>query len=63
MFSIHDDSRDKEFELEISWICKESGGKHQHVPAELVLEAERAAKVVHALMCRSTPFTFIFDAH
>lgn len=45
MFSIHDDARDKDFELEVSWICKESGGKHKHVPREIVLEAEQAAKV------------------
>jgi 20S proteasome subunit alpha 7 len=34
----------KPFELEMSWVCEESGRKHARVPAELLAEAEAAAK-------------------
>jgi len=40
----HDDVKDKAFELEMSWVCEESGKMHRMVPAELVAEAETAAK-------------------
>ncbi|KAH8556103.1 nucleophile aminohydrolase [Umbelopsis sp. PMI_123] len=40
----HDEAKDKEFELEITWICDESKGKHQTVPKDIVEEAERLAK-------------------
>lgn len=36
IYKCHDDNKDKDFELELSWICPESGGKHQSVPAEIV---------------------------
>lgn len=49
MFFIHDDARDKEFELEISWICKESSFKHEIVPRELLDQVTSAAKVVIVL--------------
>ncbi|KAK4688324.1 20S proteasome subunit alpha 7, partial [Tremellales sp. Uapishka_1] len=41
---VHDDNKDKDFELELTWVCEESGGKHALVPADLVAEAEVAAK-------------------
>lgn len=44
IYTVHDDAKDKDFELELSWICEESGGKHQFVPKELQEEAEAAAK-------------------
>ena len=44
IYAIHDDVKDKEFELELSWVCQESGGKHQYVPTELAKEAERLAQ-------------------
>ncbi|KAI8997244.1 nucleophile aminohydrolase [Pilobolus umbonatus] len=40
----HDDAKDKDFELEVSWICAESKYKHQFVPKDLKTEAERLAK-------------------
>ncbi|OZJ02337.1 hypothetical protein BZG36_04592 [Bifiguratus adelaidae] len=40
----HDDSKDKDFELEISWISEDTKGRHQFVPKEIVEEAERLAK-------------------
>jgi len=41
---VHDDNKDKEFELEMTWICKESGGKHVAVPKDLLAEAETKAR-------------------
>ena len=43
----HDDNKDKNFELEMTWISSLSGptkGRHQPVPKELLDEAERLAK-------------------
>ena len=43
----HEDSKDKEFELEMTWISGLDGptkGRHEHVPQELLEEAEKAAK-------------------
>eukprot|EP00301_Raphidiophrys_heterophryoidea_P026797 c932_g1_i1.p1 GENE.c932_g1_i1~~c932_g1_i1.p1 ORF type:complete len:272 (-),score=78.49 c932_g1_i1:669-1427(-) len=42
--STHDENKDKPFELEMSWICDESGCKHQLVPDDLVAEAEAQAR-------------------
>lgn len=36
IYKCHDDNKDKDFEMELSWICPESGGKHQTVPADIV---------------------------
>ena len=47
IYVAHDDSKDKEFELEMSWISSEDGptkGRHVAVPKELREEAEKAAK-------------------
>ncbi|TDL29695.1 20S proteasome subunit [Rickenella mellea] len=44
IYLVHDDAKDKEFELEISWIGAESSGLHEPVPADLFAEAERKAK-------------------
>ncbi|KAJ3300619.1 hypothetical protein HK104_009276 [Borealophlyctis nickersoniae] len=44
IYVVHDDVKDKEFELEISWVCEESKGRHEFVPKDLVAEAERLAK-------------------
>lgn len=43
----HEDSKDKQFELEMTWISSTSGptkGRHQPVPKALLEEAERLAK-------------------
>lgn len=37
---MHDDNKDKDFELEMTWVCAESGGKHKAVPQELLAEAD-----------------------
>ena len=47
IYVAHDDNKDKEFELEMSWISGADGptkGKHEDVPKALREEAERLAK-------------------
>lgn len=45
--TVHDEAKDKDFELELSWISTtETGGRHLSVPKELIAEAERKAKCV-----------------
>lgn len=44
---VHDEDG-KPFELEISWICDESGRTHQRVPEPLLSEAIAAAKAALA---------------
>lgn len=44
IYLVHDDAKDKEFELEMSWIGDETGGQHLAVPDDLKEEAERKAK-------------------
>lgn len=41
---VHDDNKDKDFELEMTWVCAESKNKHAPVPADLMAEAEAKAK-------------------
>ncbi|KAF8062974.1 PAG1 [Scenedesmus sp. PABB004] len=43
LHKVHEEDS-KPFELEMSWICEESGRKHARVPADVVAEAEAAAK-------------------
>lgn len=43
----HEDSKDKEFELEMTWISNRDGptkGRHEQVPKDILEEAEKAAK-------------------
>jgi 20S proteasome subunit alpha 7 len=42
LHQVHDE--EKEFELELGWVCEESGRQFQRVPTELADEANRAAK-------------------
>ena len=44
---VHDEDG-KPFDIEISWVCEESGREHQRVPEELMTEATRAAKAALA---------------
>jgi 20S proteasome subunit alpha 7 len=41
---VHDDNKDRDFELEMTWVCEESKMKHALVPADLMAEAEAKAK-------------------
>jgi 20S proteasome subunit alpha 7 len=45
IYTVHDSVKDKEFELELSWVCEESKNLHSFVPKELADEVERLAKV------------------
>lgn len=43
----HEDSKDKEFELEMTWISSLDGptkGRHEEVPKDILEEAEKAAE-------------------
>lgn len=44
IYAVHDEVKDKMFELEMSWICPASGGKHAPVPKDILKKAEEAAK-------------------
>ena len=47
IYVAHEDSKDKDFELEMSWISSTEGptnGRHQEVPKNILEEAEKAAK-------------------
>ncbi|KAF8914079.1 20S proteasome subunit [Gymnopilus junonius] len=44
IYLVHDDAKEKEFELEMSWIGPESNYLHVHVPKGLADEAEAKAK-------------------
>jgi 20S proteasome subunit alpha 7 len=47
IYVAHDDNKDKEFELELTWISNVDGptkGRHEEVPKEIREEAERLAK-------------------
>lgn len=41
----HEDNKDKDYELEISWVSKEfTEGKHELIPDELLVEAKKLAE-------------------
>ncbi|GJJ07283.1 hypothetical protein Clacol_001483 [Clathrus columnatus] len=44
IYLVHEDVKDKEFELEMSWIGPETQGRHLSVPKELKDEAEKKAR-------------------
>lgn len=44
IYLVHDELKDKQFELELSWVSKDTNGRHQLVPRELASEAENLAK-------------------
>ena len=44
IYKAHDDAKDKDFELELSWIGPQTQGRHASVPADLREEAIRKAK-------------------
>ena len=47
IYVAHEDSKDKEFELEMTWISAHDGptkGRHMPVPQDLLEEADKAAK-------------------
>lgn len=44
--TVHDEAKDKAFELELSWISPASGWKHAPVPKAVADEAEAKAKKI-----------------
>jgi len=44
IYNVHDEVKDKAFELELSWVGENTGGKHVLVPPEVFVEAEKFAK-------------------
>lgn len=44
IYLVHDDAKEKEFELEMTWIGDETNGVHLPVPKDLLEEAEQKAK-------------------
>jgi len=44
IYKFHDDIKEKDFELELSWICDESGKQHQQVPLNIFEEAVNIAQ-------------------
>mmetsp|Transcript_12470 Transcript_12470/g.23439 ORF Transcript_12470/g.23439 Transcript_12470/m.23439 type:complete len:271 (-) Transcript_12470:143-955(-) len=41
---LHDDAKDKPFELEMSWLCEASGWEHKGVPRDVIKESVEWAK-------------------
>lgn len=50
VYVIHDDVKDKPFELELSWVSAETHGRHELVPAELLSEAKAHAQAAKDAM-------------
>merc|ERR1711953_202973 len=44
IYQVHDEVKDKMFELELSWVTKDTKGKHERVPQKIHDEAETFAK-------------------
>lgn len=41
---VHDEVKDKAFELELSWVGEHTNGRHERVPDSVFAEAEAHAK-------------------
>ncbi len=48
IYGIHDDVKDKPFELEVSWVCDASKRKHVLVPSEILEKAKAAGEKITA---------------
>lgn len=44
IYRVHDEVKDKDFELELSWVCDASQQQHQLVPADVFEDASRQAR-------------------
>jgi 20S proteasome subunit alpha 7 len=44
IYLVHDDAKEKDFELEMTWVGAETNGIHLPVPKDLFDEAEQKAK-------------------
>ena len=43
MTKTHDEGVEKKWEYEMSWVCERSEHRHQSVPRELIVKAEKDA--------------------
>lgn len=48
IYKLHDESKDKDFTLEMTWACDESKRRHQLIPQDLLEEAVKSAKDLKA---------------
>jgi len=48
IYIVHDEVKDKSFELELSWIGENTQGRHERVPKDVFVEAETFAKAALA---------------
>lgn len=44
IYEVHDEVKDKDFELEMSWLCEETNWEHRKVPKDLAAAAEKQAQ-------------------
>ena len=44
IIALHDEAKDKPFELEMSWLCEETAWEHKGVPRNVIKEAVEWAK-------------------
>jgi len=44
IYLVHDELKDKQFELEMSWVGAHTNGRHERVPTDLKTEAETKAR-------------------
>ncbi|CAD5210702.1 unnamed protein product [Bursaphelenchus okinawaensis] len=44
LLTVRDESKDKNLRIEMGWVGKHNNGKHEQIPEQVVLEAERWAK-------------------
>lgn len=44
IYLVHDELKDKQFELEMSWVGAHTNGRHERVPIDVKTEAETKAR-------------------
>lgn len=44
IYMVHDELKDKQFELELSWVGSHTNGKHEEVPKDVFDDALKYAK-------------------
>lgn len=44
IYLVHDELKDKQFELEMSWVGVHTNGRHERVPNDIKTEAETKAR-------------------
>lgn len=44
IYLVHDELKDKQFELEMTWVGAHTNGKHERVPLDIKIDAETKAR-------------------